>query len=340
MRRHSLTSLFLAAAVLAGPTPAAAIVILDSTWEASGGAEGNEPAGFAAHEALAQEAPFAATVYVEDSTGNASGFWIGNDDKHGYVITSGHALGPDEAWSAAHSDIESMDFADMPADLKIILDDGTEYVVLEVVRHPYFDHWANLAGADMAILVLETPVEGLGDQPALYCGSDELGKTVTFLGYGARGIGSVGANEAFDAPERTRTAGQTVIDTVEDKTNILRSTFLKDYANPDAQFGDGSAVSEYQAVFDHGDSGGPVFLESADGWAIVGLNTNSFNSKYNDSVNFSRLSTQRDFIQATFPGATFVDGTGGDCDASEHAAAGNGDIYDHAAAMVEADALR
>ncbi|HEY8358426.1 MAG TPA: trypsin-like peptidase domain-containing protein [Ramlibacter sp.] len=323
--------MYVSLGLLSTVCPASAVVILDSTWEETGGAPGSEPDGFAGHEELAQEAQFSATVSVQDADSWASGVWLGNDAEHGYVVTSGHSLGPDEAWEAAHPDeLDAIHYTDMPDALEVVTDDGNAYPVSEIRRHPYFDHYANLAGTDMAVLVTETPVEGLGEQPSLYCGEDEGGQTITFVGYGSRGIGSVGVDPIFSRDGLSRAAGRTVVGFVEPDLNILRAYFLKDYSNadaPDVRFGPSSAVDEFQASIAHGDSGGPVFMETTDGWAIIGINTNSFTDKYDDTNIFTRISTQRDFITDQFSDVFFIDGEGGDCSTSEHAGEGNGDIY-------------
>ena len=194
LRISTLACLSDSLAFIATVSPASAIIILDSTWAEAGGVEGSEADGFAAHEELAQEPQFSATIKVEDADSSASGIWIGNDAEHGYVLTAGHALGPDEEWEADHPDeLDAIDFTDMPDNLEVVTDDGTAYPVSEIRRHPWFDHYANLAGTDMAVLITD-PIEGLGEQPSLYCGEDEGGQTVTFVGYGTRGIGSVGAD--------------------------------------------------------------------------------------------------------------------------------------------------
>lgn len=331
MRASILACLSVSVGFLAMACPASAIVILDSTWKEAGGGPGKEADGFAQHEALAQEPQFSATVLVWDADSSASGVWLGNDGEHGYVLTAGHALGPDEAWEAEHpNERDAIDYVGMPVNLQVITDDGTNYPVTEIRRHPWFDHYANLAGTDMAVLITETPIEGLGEQPSLYCGEDEGGQTITFVGYGSRGIGSVGTDPIYLRDVESRAAGRSVVYYVDPVENTLRSYFLKDYGNPDApdtRFGDDSAVDEYEASMAHGDSGGPVFMKTDDGWAVVGLNTNAFTEKYDGQNVFARLSTQRDFITDQFPYAVFVDGAGGDCSTSEHAGEGNNDIY-------------
>jgi hypothetical protein len=331
LRTLTLVRFCLSLGFVLAASPASAVIILDSTWEEAGGAEGSEPDGFAAHEELAQEPQFSATVIVDDADSSASGIWIGNDAEHGYVLTAGHALGPDAAWEEAHPDeLDAVYYNEIPDALQVVTDDGTAYTVTEIRRHPYFDHYANLAGTDMAVLVTETPIEGLGEQPAIYCGEDEGGQTITFVGYGTRGIGSVGTDPIYSREENTRAAGRSVIADVDPALNTLRAYFLKDYGNadePDMRFGPGGAVDEFQASIAHGDSGGPVFMDTADGWAVVGLNTNGFTEKYDDDNIFARLSTQRDFITDQFSDVVFVDGNGGDCSTSEHAGEGNENIY-------------
>ena len=56
-----------------------------------------------------------------------------------------------------------------------------------------------------------------------------------------------------------------------------------------------------------GDSGGPAWLRSGDGWAIAGINGNGTgDTTYGDRSEFARVSGLRDWILRVMPGARFV----------------------------------
>ncbi|BCW87775.1 hypothetical protein sos41_09050 [Alphaproteobacteria bacterium SO-S41] len=277
---------------------AAAVVILDSTYRRE---------GYRAAEALAAEPQFAATFSfcgdIDDACGEASGTWIGNDRRHGYILTAAHnfddGYGPDAYVYRTR--------------------DGTYYEAEEVYIHPdYQPGGENVedgddgSGYDLAIVVLGEPVTECGPAPMLYGGEEEGGETVTFVGYGTRGSGRNGEDDRIPAGE-VAAAAQGVIEWVEPGSN-------EDGGRPEGNFfeiylpredgkiedpfeGDVTRpVSKYAGLLGAGDSGGGAWLQTADGWVIAGVNDNGTGkAQYGDTSGFVRVSGEIAWIASIFP---------------------------------------
>lgn len=176
-------------------------------------------------------------------------------------------------------------------------------------------------GVDVAIVRLEAPVTDAGPAPVLYAGNAEQGRTITFVGFGTRGIGSVGEDERYNRGSG-KAAAQGVVDEavalrrgsvrMEDPGNYL-TVFLPredgSVANPNG--GTRRPVSRLAGLLGSGDSGGSAWMPHGDGWAIVGINTSGDgNAQYGDNSWFVRVSGVRPWIASVFPQARFTgDGT-------------------------------
>lgn len=270
--------------------PAGAVIILDSTWEENGGAEGQKAAGFGAHEALAMEPQFAAIFGLHNGEAYlGSGTWIGNDAEHGYILTAAHNFdgkNPDPRawtyWSRA----------------------GTAYYGVEVYIHPSYNPEDDTSsGYDLAIVVLDSPVTDGGRQPFLYSGDSELGQVLTITGYGSRGIGSAGEADAFyDFDSETPAAARNVVDEVNGSNG--ENTLNVDLDAEDGSsnvMGDAEPVDALEGILGSGDSGGAAWIETADGWAIVATNTWGDDAVYGSISGFSRISTQLDWVAQIYP---------------------------------------
>lgn len=109
---------------------------------------------------------------------------------------------------------------------------------------------------DIALIELAVPVTDV--QPAsLYRGSDELGKRVKLYGKGATGDGTAG--EYPQSPHRG-----------ELRRAYNRVTGAHDQWL-DYSFDCGPAALPQEGVLGDGDSGGPLLIETADGWQLAGL---------------------------------------------------------------------
>ncbi len=267
-----------------------AVIILDSTWEENGGAEGQEASGFDAHEALAMEGQFASIFGLHDGEAYlGSGTWIGNDENHGYILTAAHNFdgsNPDPNawtyWSRA----------------------GGGYEAVEVYIHPNYDPEDDSTnGYDLAIVVLDSPVTDAGKQPLLYSGDDELGQMLTITGYGSRGIGSAGeADQFYDYESETPAAARNIVDEVDGpngENNLIVDLDAEDGGSNVT--GDAEPIDELEGILGSGDSGGAAWIETANGWAIVATNTWGDDAIYGSISGFSRISTQLDWVREVFP---------------------------------------
>lgn len=298
-------ALALAAGLAAFAPPADAVIILDSTWREEGGRRGREADGFGAHIALANRPPFDGVIAFSsdgDTWGDCSGTWIGNDGGVAYVLTSAHC------------------FADAGSKASMYIyrsRDGSIYEGLEVIFHPSWPGGSvGSTGADAAIVVLDGEIVDAGPAPLLYGGTQEKGRTVTFVGYGSRGIGSRGEQDVFyewlDVYEQ-KAAAEGVIDVVvgpdADPGNYF-VVFLpkEDGSIPNPYGGSNRPVSRLAGLLGSGDSGGSAWIQLQGGrWAIAGINSNGTgNAGYGESAWFGRVSADRDWILSVYPGARFV----------------------------------
>lgn len=163
---------------------AGAVTILDSTWREEGGAKGRESAGFGAHLRLAAQPQFRAVLALTtdgESWGEASGTWIGNDDKHAYILTSAHIY----------------ELPAKPAAYSVRSPDGRILQPDRIWVHPQWNGDTDTrTGFDLVVLRLPAPLQSAGASPLLYGGQAEAGQLITFVGFGSRGIGSTGEKDS------------------------------------------------------------------------------------------------------------------------------------------------
>lgn len=295
-----------AAAVLLTTAPAFAVIVLDSTWRAEGGTPDRPTSGFGAHLRLAAEPQFRAVVaFASDGEtwGEASGTWIGNDARHGYILTAAHTF-------------------DLPAqpDAYVVRSPGGTIHHADRVWTPA--EWTGdtdtRTGYDIAILRLTAPMTDAGEQPVLYGGAAEAGHLVTFVGFGSRGIGSRGQQDEFHTGSDKAAAQGTVDEAVDldpaaaaddsaDAGGYL-SVFLAredgGIANPYG--GSDRPPTRLAGLLGSGDSGGSAWMRVDGAWVVAGVNSNgSGNAEYGDSSWFTRVAPHRDWITGIFPGARF-----------------------------------
>ncbi len=293
----ALASTSAAVGVLAAAArPARSVVVLDGTWRAEGGRPGHESAGFGAHVALANQAPFAAVIALSRDGGRvwgtASGTWIANAGGHGHILTSAHVFSRGEPASSNVYRTPS----------------GTVRRGTKLMVHPLCT-WNNAerTGYDLAVVRLDAPVTDAGPPPALYAGHKEQGARIVMVGYGNRGIGSVGEAPAYYRPSDKAAAENTVdkvMDAVRppppgaDAGNWLGITFRRE----------SEGAARLDGMLGSGDSGGSAWIRSEAGsWAIAGVNANSAGNKtYGSRSYFARVSGVRDWLEATVPGLRFA----------------------------------
>ncbi|MBP3558446.1 MAG: trypsin-like serine protease, partial [Thermoguttaceae bacterium] len=142
--------------------------------------------------------------------------------------------------------------------------------VAEVYVHETWDGEAGGAGVDLAILQLATAAPRELEGYELYTGSDEVGQTVTFVGYGTYGEADDDEDEIGNRGIGVKHQGQNVYE--------LDGANFQDSENPNVlvyDFDDGTAANDYlgnyygiynrglgddEAITAPGDSGGPTFI--------------------------------------------------------------------------------
>ncbi|QUW00398.1 peptidase S1 [Chloracidobacterium sp. MS 40/45] len=283
--------------------PASGVVILDSTWAEQGGTARNKPAGFARHIALANEPQFRATIQLVGESAGASGTWIGNDARHGYVLTAGH----------------NFTKGGKATEYAYVATDGTTYQGVRLIVHPDWNGDNDTrTGYDFAIVVLDRPVRGVGQPAVLYAGCDEMDQLCTMVGYGMRGTGSSGELAEYYDEDNPKAAAQNLIENVtpavsplpkgEDGGNYLGIDFDKEDGSATNTYGEPTPVNEYEGALGSGDSGGSCWMQYEGQWCVIGVNANGNTSKYGAVSYFARVSGQVDWIMSVFPGAKFIGG--------------------------------
>jgi hypothetical protein len=125
---------------------------------------------------------------------------------------------------------------------------GAANAIDRIVAHP------GAPGTDIALLHLR---EASRTQPMrLYGNADEVGKTVVLLGWGDTGTGAVGVV----GPDGRLRRAENVVDQADDVN--LSWVF-------DAPPGGASL----EGISGPGDSGGPAFIQTADGLALAGISS-------------------------------------------------------------------
>lgn len=295
-------------AVVAITAPAEAVIVLDSTWKREGGTKADPTKGYAAHFRLAADPRFNSVLALgsdDESWGEASGTWIGNDERHAYILTAAHVF----------------DLPGSPSDYLVRGGDGTPLRPDKLWIHP---KWTgdvdNQTGFDLAILRLPAPITNLGPAPALYAGNDERGKLITFMGFGTRGIGSKGDKENEDDDLVQRAAAQGVVDDwTQPVAKPRKGTAAGDFLTVFLPKEDGSIENPWGGsdrpanrlvgLLGSGDSGGSAWMPIGDGsrWAIVGVNSSGDgDGAYGDSSWFCRVSGNAQWISSIFPGVQFA----------------------------------
>lgn len=273
-----------------------AVIILDSTFKKY---------GFKPAEKLAKSPQFASLIYLYSSDSCGSGSWIGNYQGHGYVLTAGHMFPS----------------GSKPTDYTYKTIDGTVYHGDAVFLHPLWnENTDDRTGYDFAIVRLVEPVDNVETQPALYKGDDEEGKMLTFIGYGYRGYGSKGQDTSMDTDDKPAAAEGLIESVVEAKKPVPKKGDAGNYFgiwlpkengsidNPFDKDGAAKPASPLVGLLGSGDSGGPAWIETSNGWVIAGINSNGANNAaYGDQSWFPRVSSVKEWIKKVVPSALFID---------------------------------
>ena len=282
----SRRKLLAGAVVAVAPQPAGAVIILDSTWKAEH--------GFRAHRALADQPQFASVIALSSDDGqvwgSGSGTWVGNVGSRARILTAAHVFNRDGS-----------------ADDYVYQSPGGEVMQgTDVVFHPLYN-WNNAerTGYDFAIVELDGPIDDAGPPPTLYGGNREDGARIVMVGWGSRGIGSVGEKPRYYTEPGKAAAENTVDDVMDavrpvpktgDAGNWLGVTLRRE----------SEGAQRLDGILGSGDSGGSAWLRTAEGWAIAGVNANGNGDTYGSQSWFARVSGVHDWLNATVPGLRFI----------------------------------
>lgn len=173
----------------------------------------------------------------------------------------------------------------IPFDLRVRLG-GADYAVEKIILHPDWTRLGEAAGRDLALLKLARPVTNV--EPALlYERRDEVGKLITFAGWGATGTGLTGPGEADGALRGAHNRADRADDTA------LYFTF-------DAPPGG----EELEGISGPGDSGGPALLEEGGRLYTIGVSSGNSGAggehcKYGTTEEYARVSAARPWVLET-----------------------------------------
>ncbi len=164
--------------------------------------------------------------------------------------------------------------------------EGREYPVERIFIHPEWHSGPH----DIAVFKLDRPVRGV--TPAmLYSAGDEVGREITFVGYGDFGTGLTGP-KTMDGIKRGAT---NVIDSVDDVWLFFR-------------FDKPTDGTELEGVSGPGDSGGPALLTQGGKVYTLGVSVfadgDNGPGRYGVREGYTRVSTHRDWIESILSGST------------------------------------
>ncbi len=177
------------------------------------------------------------------------------------------------------------------------------YRTKRIIKHPKLPPSAQetqWSGWDMALVELETPV--LDIKPAKrYRGNEELGRTITKVGYGYIGDGRAGM---LTPRFQEKLGGQNIVDAIggvfEDR-EFSTSVMVCDFDNPENSGSNhfGSPIPlELEIGGSKGDSGGGVFMDENGMTVLVGIVSGALNReiKYGSAMAFARVSKANEWI--------------------------------------------
>jgi len=166
-----------------------------------------------------------------------------------------------------------------------------------------------LNGYDIGLIQLSSTVDSAISPMSRYTGTDELGATITSVGYGKTGTGLTGAT-TFDGQKR---AGQNVLDAYYGKNPRKAEILLCDFDNPltvaDNAYGSASPL-ELEYLVAPGDSGGGAFIDIGGELRLAGVTSflaaldGNLDADYGDLGGFTRVSKFNDWIDEVMGGGS------------------------------------
>lgn len=181
--------------------------------------------------------------YLELATRYTSSVLLGAPDGEGVLIAPRWVL------TAAHRAKALREMRPLPK-LRLA---GRDHEIQAMYPHP---DWKQGGHSDVALVLLREPVRGIEPTP-LYRGTDEAGKAVVIVGHGDTGKigGKPLPKERWDRKPR---ASINTVDRVAPRILGLR------IKNADE-------ASDLQGAAAPGDSGGPAYIETAEGLFVAGI---------------------------------------------------------------------
>lgn len=167
---------------------------------------------------------------------------------------------------------------------------GADNAVSRVLYHPQWpgdaDDMQSASEVDLALLKLSSPVRDVTPL-AIYRGSAEVGKEVTFLGWGLAGVGS--SSDRF-RDDRLRFARNTV--------TAADSRLHFDFDDPAPR---NSRAVPFEGIPGLGDSGGPALLPDEHGPVLIGIAVGEAGEvqragRYGAHIIYERISRHVDWI--------------------------------------------
>jgi trypsin len=192
------------------------------------------------------------TEYLELATRYTSSVLLGApDEPPGSVAWGGEGvlIAPRWVLTAAHMARALQEMKALPR----LAFGGRGHEIQAMFLHP---DWTKGGHSDVALILLKEPVRGIEPTP-LYRGTDESGKTVVIVGHGL--TGKIGEKplpkERWDRKQRAS------INTVDRVTPRILGMRIKN----------AEEASDLQGAAAPGDSGGPAYLETAQGLFVAGI---------------------------------------------------------------------
>ena len=190
---------------------------------------------------------------------------------------------------------------------------GADYFTTNVLLHPNYVSFDSSvqSGNDIALLIFDTDITGI--TPAtLNTNTNELGTVGVNVGYGYRGIGSLGQGRGVGGesePFGVKAAGSNTVDRFGDfYSNVSSKFMLQDFDNPldpsTNRMGSASALDK-ECLIGQGDSGGGLFQDFGNGYVLSGVHSflddfgtgDGILANYGDVAGSVRVSQQLDFIR-------------------------------------------
>ena len=215
-------------------------------------------------------------------------------------LGSASALSPHWVLTAGHNvDFNDDGRVDDGLNVSLHMPGSGSYEVDMIALHPDFTGFSKpTIHHDLSLLYFNDPLPASLYYPALGLSLD-TGETVTLTGFGRCGYGSYGYTTSASLTDRR--IGFNMIDNFEGEAGGDGLLFRYDFDLPDT-FGQsgGSLGNNLETLIGPGDSGGPILMEWASRYALVGVNTftEGYGGRFGDIGGGVALDPYWDWISA------------------------------------------